>query len=288
MQLEWKQLFVAFVVIILTLLGFQINKERCAKKQKKKRVRKNRMDILDSVQKSDTRTGMKKLYLNTPCIESTFLTERISQRHQHQQDGDGKVLEPSKVFLKMEALQNGGSYHIRGIGEYVWNTLGMHKKRYPNSDVRKDVLFVCASDIDGCIAVALACKEWQARCCIVLSESDNNSSVESLFKRILPPPTCKVIFHGKTWNDSDTYAKDLCVRSDHSNTHDKSDNNNSKEVCELLPFKWKYLVPLTDNEWVFQGYASIVRELTAVKPDCIILTTCSKLFMEEKERRNNR
>jgi len=162
------------------------------------------------------------VHKHTPLLWSSKLSDRVG--------GD--------VHLKMDAMQPGSSFKIRGIGN-----LCSHFVR--NQGVTHLVSSSCAN---AGMAVAVAGRALGVKATIVVSDVDKDCILLDRYRLL----GCDIVFHGTEWNDADSYARKL----------------GSMENSAYIE--------MFDHPLIFDGHASMIRELYADRqgkaPDCIVLS----------------
>lgn len=155
-------------------------------------------------------------YIQTPLLLSHPLSQ-LTGKH---------------IYLKMEALQNSGSFKDRGIGNLC---------RYYAKQGQKGL--VSSSGGNAGIAVAYAGKMLGLDVKIIVP---NNTALICVNKMLAED--ADVITEGAVWNEADQYAREL-----------------AKEL------NYAYIPPF-DHLKIWEGYESIIDEIkaTKIKPDAII------------------
>ncbi|XP_038619546.1 serine dehydratase-like [Tachyglossus aculeatus] len=142
----------------------------------------------------------------------------------------------ARVLLKLENVQPSGSFKIRGIGYFCQEMAQKGCKH-----------LVCSSGGNAGLAAAYAAKRLGLPATIVLPKTSSPQVVERL--RV---EGAHVELIGKVWDDASLKAQELAKREGWVNVH---------------PF---------DHPLIWQGHASIVRELKAAldphKPGSIVLS----------------
>lgn len=159
---------------------------------------------------------LKKLHIETPLIESPHLSAETG----------------NKVILKMDSMQPGGSFKIRGHGHLVSVHASSGKRR-----------FISSSGGNAGMAVALACSKLNVRATIVLP-----SSTPQFMRTRLSQTGAEVVVHGQVWNEADEHAHEL--------------QRNDPEAVYVSPF---------DDELLWHGHATLIEELP-IKPKCIVVS----------------
>jgi L-serine/L-threonine ammonia-lyase len=138
------------------------------------------------------------------------------------------------VFLKMEAFQSVGSFKIRGLGAAC-------QTRW-QTGVRR---FVCASGGNAGYAVAYAGHQLGAAVTIVVPKT-TSAWMQDIIRR----EQAQVIIHGDAWDEAHFFAMELAKE---------------KNAAYIHAF---------DDPQVWQGHASIIREIaeTKIKPGAIVVS----------------
>lgn len=157
-------------------------------------------------------TNMPTLHIETPLIPSA--TPYLSR------PATSKKKAP-KILLKMDSLQPGGSFKIRGHGHLLATHASAGKR-----------LFISSSGGNAGMAVALAASRLNVSATIVLP-----SSTPTFMQRRLERAGAHVIVHGDVWNEADAYARSLV---------------SEKDAVYVSPF---------DDKLLWQGHSSLVHEL---------------------------
>ncbi|XP_058672730.1 serine dehydratase-like isoform X1 [Ammospiza nelsoni] len=127
----------------------------------------------------------------------------------------------TKVFMKMENVQPSGSFKIRGIGHLC------------QAAARKGCRhFVCSSGGNAGLAAALAARELAMPITVVVPSSSGPTAV-----RKLQELGATVEVYGKVWDDANSRAQ------------------------ELAKTEGWVIIPPFDHPLVWEGHASLVREL---------------------------
>lgn len=156
---------------------------------------------------SDTPTT-KKLHIETPLVRSVHLSEAMQ----------------TDVFLKLDNMQPGGSFKIRGHGHLV-STHFADGKRH----------FISSSGGNAGMAVAIAGQALGTSVTIVVPESTPAFMVQRL-RRV----GARVVVHGAVWDVADVRAREMTA-ADASAVH-------------VSPF---------DDALLWQGHATLVDEVRA-------------------------
>ncbi|NXP95913.1 SDSL protein, partial [Passerina amoena] len=127
----------------------------------------------------------------------------------------------TKVFMKMENVQPSGSFKIRGIGHLCQDAARRGCRR-----------FVCSSGGNAGLAAALAARELALPITVVVPGSSGPTAV-----RKLQELGATVEVYGKVWDDANSRAQ------------------------ELAKTEGWVMVPPFDHPLVWEGHASLVREL---------------------------
>lgn len=142
------------------------------------------------------------------------------------------------VFLKLENLQPGGSFKIRGHGHLVATHVNQGCKH-----------FVSSSGGNAGMAVALACQAEGVHATIVVPETTPKFMVERL-RRI----GAEVVVHGAVWDISDGFARNMVQQE-------------GPDAVYVSPF---------DDRLLWEGHASLVTELkndlAGMRPSGIIVS----------------
>lgn len=142
------------------------------------------------------------------------------------------------VFLKLDNLQPGGSFKIRGHGHLVTTHVNQGCKH-----------FVSSSGGNAGMAVALACQDEGVHATIVVPETTPKFMVERL-RRI----GAEVVVHGAVWDIADDFARNMVQQE-------------GPDAVYVSPF---------DDRLLWQGHASLVAELkddlAGTKPSGIIVS----------------
>lgn len=117
------------------------------------------------------------LYIQTPCFESTPLSNRINK----------------SVLLKMECFQPAGSFKIRGIGLLC--------KEFKENGVDH---FISASGGNAGYSVAYAGKRLEAKVTVIVPETTPKDVCERINQE-----GAEVIIQGPVWDESHKYALKL-------------------------------------------------------------------------------
>ena len=118
------------------------------------------------------------VHIHTPLVWSSKLTERVG----------------SSVYLKMDALQPGGSFKARGIGRLCTH--------FRDEGVTSLVSSSCAN---AGMAVAVAGRALGVDATIVASDVDRECRLLDTFRQL----GANVVLHGAEWNDADAHARAL-------------------------------------------------------------------------------
>ena len=172
------------------------------------------------------------LWIISPLLTSEWLTSHIG--------GHCKA-----ITLKLDALQNSGSFKVRGMSTFM-------KKQLRSND--KINTFVSTSSANAGMAVAYVAKKLRCQCLIILDETQRENE---LLSGLRDEYNAKIQFNGSNWNEADKYAIELC----------KMQNN----FC---------YVPMFDDAAIFEGHSSIIHEIkhqyseqyNLSHPDCIIVS----------------
>jgi len=142
------------------------------------------------------------------------------------------------VYLKMDAMQPGGSFKIRGIGNLCAHFVH-------NEGVTHLVSSSCAN---AGMAVAVAGRALGVKTTIVVSDVDKDCILLERYRLL----GSNIVYHGTEWNDADSYARKL-------------GSMESSAYVEMF-----------DHPLIFDGHASMIQELYADRqgkaPDCIVLS----------------
>ncbi len=157
------------------------------------------------------------LHVETPLVESRQLS----------------LLSDRSVWLKLDAIQPTGSFKIRGIG--------LACETNAKKGARQ---FVSSSGGNAGLAVAYAGRRLAVPVTVVVPKTTSDRA-----KDLLRLEGAKVVVHGDTWEEANTYAQSLF----------------SKPEEFIHPF---------DDELLWQGHATIIDEVfrSGLKPDCIVLS----------------
>lgn len=184
-------------------------------------LRQQARPICKSVKMTITKPQSKKLHIETPLIESPYLTTQTG----------------NTILLKMDNMQPGGSFKIRGHGHLV-STHVANGKRH----------FISSSGGNAGMAVAIASRKLGVSATIVVPESTPAFMVERL--RLVD---AHVVVHGTVWNLADEHARKLAQAE--------------STAVYVSPF---------DDRLLWTGHASLVHELKAqmadVKPAALIVS----------------
>lgn len=163
----------------------------------------------------------KQLHVETPLIESHFLSSETG----------------NEVLLKLDNLQPGGSFKIRGHGHLLSTHLANGKTH-----------FISSSGGNAGMAVALAGRTLSARVTIIVPDSTPAFMIARLERA-----HADVIVHGAVWDAADIRARELAA-SDPTAVH-------------VSPF---------DDELLWEGHASLVHEVHAQlcgrRPSAIVVS----------------
>ena len=118
------------------------------------------------------------VHIHTPLVWSSKLSERVG----------------SSVYLKMDALQPGGSFKARGIGRLCTH--------FRDEGVTSLVSSSCAN---AGMAVAVAGRALGVDATIVASDVDRECRLLDTFRQL----GANVVLHGAEWNDADAHARAL-------------------------------------------------------------------------------
>ena len=118
------------------------------------------------------------VHIHTPLVWSSKLSERVG----------------SSVYLKMDALQPGGSFKARGIGRLCTH--------FRDEGVTSLVSSSCAN---AGMAVAVAGRALGVEATIVASDVDRECRLLDTFRQL----GANVVLHGAEWNDADAHARSL-------------------------------------------------------------------------------
>ena len=118
------------------------------------------------------------VHIHTPLVWSSKLSERVG----------------SSVYLKMDALQPGGSFKARGIGRLCTH--------FRDEGVTSLVSSSCAN---AGMAVAVAGRALGVDATIVASDVDRECRLLDTFRQL----GANVVLHGAEWNDADEHAREL-------------------------------------------------------------------------------
>lgn len=160
---------------------------------------------------------MKKVKpLHTPLLNSHPLSQ-ITERN---------------IYLKMDALQNSGSFKDRGLGNLC--------QHYANKNVKG---LVSSSGGNAGIAVAFAGRKLGLDVKVIVPSNTVLLSVNKMLA-----VGADVITHGDVWNEADQKAR---------------------QIADELDYAY---IPPFNHPIIWQGYESIIDELKKdnVKPDAII------------------
>lgn len=142
------------------------------------------------------------------------------------------------VFLKLDNLQPGGSFKIRGHGHLVATHVDQGCKH-----------FVSSSGGNAGMAVALACQAEGVRATIVVPETTPMFMVERL-RRV----GAEVVVHGAVWDVADAFARNMVQQE-------------GPDAIYVSPF---------DDRLLWHGHASLVaelkEELAGIKPSGIVVS----------------
>lgn len=167
-----------------------------------------------------TVTG-EDVHIHTPLVWSSKLSERVG----------------SSVFLKMDALQPGGSFKVRGIGRLCTH--------FRDQGVTSLISSSCAN---AGMAVAVAGRALGVDTTIVASDVDRGCRLLDSFTQL----GVSVVYHGAEWNDADEHARALGAKQDAA------------------------YVEMFDHPLIFEGHASMIDEIYADRkgepPGCIVLS----------------
>ena len=162
---------------------------------------------------SSAEAPVPDVHIHTPLLRSSKLSERVG----------------GPVYLKMDALQPGGSFKARGIGR-----LCTHLVRE-----RGVTRLVSSSCANAGMAVAVAGRALGVATTIVASDVDRGCRLLESFRRL----GAEVLLEGKEWNDADARARAL-----------------GDEPASAY-------VPMFDHPLIVDGHSSLVEELfSARKP----------------------
>lgn len=161
-------------------------------------------------------------HIRTPLISSDLLSEKVGRQ----------------VYLKLENLQPGGSFKIRGHGHLV--------ATHVRNGCRH---FISSSGGNAGMAVALACRAEGVHATIVVPETTPEFMV-----RRLRAVGAEVKIHGAVWDIADEHARALVQVNQNGRVY-------------VSPF---------DNELLWEGLGPYVEEirddLHGVKPSAIIVS----------------
>lgn len=161
------------------------------------------------------------LHIETPLIESPFLSDETS----------------NKIFLKMDNMQPGGSFKIRGHGHLV--------KAHASNGKHH---FISSSGGNAGMAVAIASRKLGVHATIIVPESTPKFMVERL--RLVD---AEVVVHGTVWDIADKHARERAEAD--------------RSAVYVSPF---------DDQLLWAGHASLVEELSRqlgnVKPAAIVVS----------------
>ena len=118
------------------------------------------------------------VHIHTPLVWSSKLSERVG----------------SSVYLKMDALQPGGSFKARGIGRLCTH--------FRDEGVTSLISSSCAN---AGMAVAVAGRALGVDATIVASDVDRECRLLDTFRQL----GANVVLHGAEWNDADAHARAL-------------------------------------------------------------------------------
>lgn len=122
------------------------------------------------------------LSIKTPLLQSLPLSQRVGAR----------------VWMKMEAMQPGGSFKIRGVGFACEQHHAKGAQR-----------FICSSGGNAGLAVAYAGRRLGAPVIVVVPETTSARA-----RSLLGLEGAEVIVHGKTWFEANELARSLQTAAD--------------------------------------------------------------------------
>lgn len=123
------------------------------------------------------------VHIHTPLVWSSKLSERVG----------------SSVFLKMDALQPGGSFKARGIGRLCTH--------FRDEGVTSLISSSCAN---AGMAVAVAGRALGVDTTIVASDVDQDCRLLDTFRQL----GVHVVYRGAEWNEADEHARSLGAKQD--------------------------------------------------------------------------
>ncbi|KAL5478183.1 hypothetical protein EMCRGX_G025076 [Ephydatia muelleri] len=169
---------------------------------------------------ASSKDGSKSLYVQTPLMRSKKLSDKTG----------------FSIWLKLENLQNSGSFKARGIGQLC-------NKAVQNGCTR----FISSSGGNAGLAAAFCAQQLGIPITVVVPESTPTLTI-----RKLKEEGAVVEVKGQAWDEANERAKELVAAS--------------KDSCLIHPF---------DHPDIWEGHASLVTEvqqqLQGIKPDLFVL-----------------
>ena len=138
-----------------------------------------------------------------------------------------------RIWLKLENLQPGGSFKIRGIGLLCSQAVAQGKRKV-----------VCPSGGNAGLATAVAATRLGLQACVVVP----NTTPEATRDRIRRTGA-EVIVHGKVWDEANQRARELASAADSE------------------------YVPAFDHPLLWEGHSSMVDEILEDCPQVDVLVT---------------